>query len=483
MNRRTTSVLLAAMAPVLIAILPVRSAPASTCTPAPSSAPGAIPDDAVPCNGPAPQLDAFANLAWQAFKMIVWPTAQSPLGVPKRGEPDTGRSLADMQGPRVFETFKPDWETFLPSAAQPSEWSEYSATALPCANKPQIAAGTLVLGALAEFGNVQEQAGTNPSGKPITNVLVGQNRKLARYLVAFDRNEFELIRTNKLYDALNLPPVSNIPPGPTTAAANGTIIVKSAWLELDGLNLDPATFYRRPALVQDPETLACKEAVVGLVGLHIRYKTPTRPQWIWATFEHIRNVPPAGHEARENSARATDRYSGYVFNDGTGTPMPDEPPPDTLVQSSQFSAHPDPYNVERLKPIPHDVETANANWQAALAGTVWANYQLVMVEWPGLGGSSQIDALAAKPEPPSFSSQQSNLVNTTMETFLQKRVGPSPDGIRLTCMGCHNRVQAFDYVFTIPINASKSEVMIPSPWRRGVIDFLTTLVNSPVTPR
>jgi hypothetical protein len=479
MNRRTTAVLLAAMAPVLIGILLVCSAPVSACTPAPSSAPGPIPDDVVPCNTSTPQLGDFANLAWQAFKMIVWPAAQSPLGVPKRGEPDSARPLADMHGPRVFETFKADWETFLRSAAPPSEWSEYSATALPCENKPQIAAGTLVLGALAEFGNVQEQAGTNPTGKPITNVLVGQNRKLARYLVAFDRNEFELIRTNKLYDALNLPPVSNVPPGPTTAAANGTIIVKSAWIELDGLNVDPATFHRRNALVQDPETRACHEAVVGLVGLHVRYKTQTRPQWIWATFEHNRNVPPAGPEARENSARATGSYSGYTFNDGTGTPMPDEPPADTLVQSNQFSAHPDPYNVERLKPIPSAVETANTNWQAALAGTVWANYQLVMVEWPGIGTSDQIDALAAEPEPPSFSSQQSNLVNTTMETFLQKRVGPSPDGIRFTCMGCHNRVQAFDYVFTIPINASKSEVMTPSPWRRGVIDFLTTLVNAP----
>ena len=483
MNRRTTAVLLAAMAPVLIGILSVCSAPVSACTPAPSSAPGPIPDDAVACNGPAPQLDAFANLAWQAFKMIVWPAAQSPLGVPRRGEPDLGRSLADMQGPRVFETFKADWETFLPSAAQPSEWSEYSATALPCANKPQIAAGTLVLGALAEFGNVQEQAGTNPTGKPITNVLVGQNRKLARYLVAFDRNEFELIRTNKLYDALNLPPVSNVPPGPTTAAPIGTIIVKSAWLELDGLNVDPATFYRRSALVQDPETRVCHEAVVGLVGLHIRYKTLIRPQWIWATFEHIRNVPPAGPEARENSARASGSYSGYTFNDGTGTPMPDEPPPDTLVQSNQFSAHPDPYNVQRLKQIASDVVTANTKWQAALAGTVWANYQLVMVEWPGIASSSAIDAVAAQPEPPSFTHLESNLVNTTMETFLQKRAGHGPNGIRFTCMGCHNKTQAFDYVFTIPINASKSEVMIPSPWRRGVIDFLTTLVNSPVTPR
>jgi hypothetical protein len=476
MNRRTRAALFAGMAPMLIAVQSVCSAPLSSCTP-PSSAPGLIPADAVPCRSPTPQIDDFANLAWQVFKMIVWPAAQSPLGVPRRGEPDLVRSLADMHGPRVFETFKADWETFLPSATQPSDWSKYSATASPCRNNPPIAPGTLVLAALAEFGNVQEQAGNGPSGKAITNVLVGQNRKLARYLVGFDRNEFELIRTNGLYDALKVPALTDTSPGPTTAASDGTIIVKSAWLELDGLNVDPATFHHRRALVQDPD-LTCHEALVGLVGLHIRYKTPTRPQWVWASFEHVSNVPPARQGARKTSARTKSRDSAYTFNDGSGAPMPDQPPRDTLIGSNGFSDHPDPYNVQRLMPIAPEIEKANAKWQAALAGTVWANYQLVIVEWPLVGSSPDISASEAYPEPPSFT-RQSNLVNTTMETFLQSRAGPTKDGIRFTCMGCHNKARAVDYVFTIPINANKSNEMGLSPWRREVIDYLTSIVISP----
>ena len=472
MNTRTRAALWAAMAPMLIAVLSVSvsSAQTSSCTPAPSAARGPIPPDAVACDSVTPQMNAFANLAWQAFKMIVWPAAQSHLGVPRRGEPDPVRSLADMQGPRVFETFKADWETFLPFAAPPLDWSKYPLTASPCKYKPPIAAGTLVLAALAEFGNVQEQAGND-----LTNVLVGQNRKLARYLVGFDRNEFELIRTNGLYNAAKLP--ASGAPGPTTAAPDGTIIVKSAWLELDGLNVDRGTFYRRRALVQDPKSLICHEAVVGLVGLHIRYKTPTRPQWVWTSFEHVRNVPATDQGARENSARTESRGSGYTFNDGTGTPMPDQPPPDTIVDSKRFSGHPDPYNVQRLKPIAPEIEKANAEWQAALAGTVWANYQLVIVEWPGLGGSPGIGALEANPEPPSFTNQESNLLNTTMETFLQGRVGHSPVGMQLTCMGCHNEARALDYVFTIAINAHNSRGMRPSPWRRKVIDYLTSIVH------
>jgi hypothetical protein len=475
MNLGTKPALCAAITLVLMALLPARSASASTCTPAPSSAPGPIPAEAVPCGDPSRLTGPFANLAWQAFKMIAWPAAQSPRGIPRRGEPDTARSLADMYGPRVFETFKADWETFLPRAAPPSDWSKFSATASPCKNNPAIAPGMLVLAALAEFGDVQEQGGS--PGKPITNVLVGQNRKLARYLVGFDRNEFELIRTSKLYDALHLPSVENAPPGPTTAAPDGAIIVKSAWLELDGLKVDPATFYHRKALVQDPEKLTCHEAEVGLVGLHIRYKTPTRPQWVWASFEHVRNAPGGG--VRESGVGAKS-YPAYTFNDGSSTPMPDQPPLDTVIDSNQFSAHPNPYNVQRIKPIAPEIEKANVAWQAALAGTVWANYQLVIAEWPGLAGSPNIDALAANPEPPSFTNQESNLLNTTMETFLQSRVGHDPEGMKLTCMGCHNRVQAVDYVFSIPLNARNSITMQVSPWRHEVIDFLSSIVTSPV---
>jgi hypothetical protein len=46
-------------------------------------------------------------------------------------------------------------------------------------------------------------------------------------------------------------------------------------------------------------------------------------------------------------------------------------------------------------------------------------------------------------------------------------------------MGCHNRVQQLDYVFTIAINASSSSHMALSPWRHQVIDYLRSLVTNP----
>jgi hypothetical protein len=47
-------------------------------------------------------------------------------------------------------------------------------------------------------------------------------------------------------------------------------------------------------------------------------------------------------------------------------------------------------------------------------------------------------------------------------------------------MGCHNRARAVDYVFTIPLNATTTRRMELSPWRREMIDYLRSIVTSPV---
>ena len=107
-------------------------------------------------------------------------------------------------------------ETFLPSGAEPLPWSKFPDTAAACNNHPKIEPGTLVPLALAKFGSIGEQAGDNQSGQNITNVLVAQNGKLARYLVGFDLKEFDLIRQNKLYDAINLPAKWDTEPGNST---------------------------------------------------------------------------------------------------------------------------------------------------------------------------------------------------------------------------------------------------------------------------
>src|ERR1700738_1493664 len=95
-------------------------------------------------------------------------------------------------------------------------------------------------------------------------------------------------------------------------------------------------YYTRMARIMDPVTGECSDMRVGLVGLHIVQKTPTRPQWIWSTFEQVDNVPSS--KAQGGGI--------FAFNDGSATPMPSTRPK-TLAWPPKIPVPP-PTNIERL---------------------------------------------------------------------------------------------------------------------------------------
>jgi hypothetical protein len=106
-----------------------------------------VPADVCPQVQFEPPPRHFDALAWQSFKMLVWPAA--PVG---RGHADEHKTITDSGKP-TFETYKADWETFLPLAATPADWNSYAISHNPCRNNPMIAAGDLVLASQSEFGN------------------------------------------------------------------------------------------------------------------------------------------------------------------------------------------------------------------------------------------------------------------------------------------------------------------------------------------
>ena len=99
--RSAKLIIFVAMALMLLALTSAHSAPPCPNNP-PLQADG-IPQDDDFCGTRG--LKSFAHMAWQTFKILVWP-AES------RGNPDKKRSITDMSGPRVFETYKSDWEVF-----------------------------------------------------------------------------------------------------------------------------------------------------------------------------------------------------------------------------------------------------------------------------------------------------------------------------------------------------------------------------------
>jgi len=408
--------LLVATALILLAITPARGTP--SCPLIPSLLPDGVPEYL--CSQPTEQQEAFAHMAWQTFKMLVWPASATA-----RGEADANRDVTDMQGSRVFETYKAGWESFPAGTVRPLPWSLYPSEATACQGyvPPRTAplpADALVLASLNKLGIVT-QPGFPPDNDSERRRLMAQNGSLVRYLSAFNKKAFELIQ---LYNDGN----------PVQPVEAGAITIKSAWIEMKGSIPDQSKFHVRSAWVQNPSDGTCSEATVGLVGLHIVFKikakTPeeenTRPgrQWVWASFEHVDNVPlqvnpPVSHDPPRQ---------GFTFNDGSGRQMEGDPPLEPQT----------PYNVERVYDIAQPVRTVNGAWQDEFRKkpSVWANYELVVVQW-----ATQVtqDDRLPNPSPPCFVGQlDTNMANSTMETTLQSKLVCGPNSnLSTTCIGCH----------------------------------------------
>ena len=110
----------------------------------------------------------------------------------------------------------------------------------------------------------------------------------------------------------------------------------------------------------------------------------------------------------------------------------------------------------------------NAIWQGALRGSVWSNYELVVVQWPKeeqmrVPPTTLFGPNAVNPAPPcTVAEPHANMANSAMETFLQSTPGTSSQNalncptdeknLGNTCMGCHYHAHNYDFIWAIPRN-------------------------------
>jgi hypothetical protein len=364
----------------------------------------------------------FDDFSWRSFIAMVWPAKAG-----QRGVPDPDRPVGTVGTPLVFETLKADWEVFQPGGAAPSAWNEFTGQN-PC-GLASVGFNDLILASFSKFGNLGLAGFGN-----LVGALGAQNGTYVRYQTGFNQTEYTQILSQRLYLQENLRNVT---------FENGAVDVKAAWMLMKGVG-HPERYYTRTAWVLDPGTGVCSQETVGLVGLHIVTKTPSRPQWIWSSFEQIDNIPQQGAQAP------------YALNDGTARPMPTPPNP---IGFPPPTPTPTPiYNVTRLKPIPGPTMNTNAAYQSALAnqGTgVWQYYQLVMTQWPTVANSPGTSGS------PSFTfpgtGATTNFANVTMETFDQASIGTG-------CMACHNVTKrASDFLWSLKVNAFKPQADVTPP--------------------
>jgi hypothetical protein len=415
-----TCLLCCGVLPAATAVCPER--------PARSIASPSLPADVcIPDGFTDPPVIYFDDYSWRAFLAMVWPAAPD-----KRGVADASRTVG-APGPRVFETMKSLWEVFHADGSAPAaDFQTYDAAAHnACKVKPVF--GDVVLAS----ANTLEDVGQAGAGE-LTGPLAAQNGRYVRYQTLYNKTAFDFIVRNKYYLRANLPKVPS--PRPATPVIDfpmGSVIFKAAWLDMAGFPADQVKrYYTRPAVMRDPVSGACAKVTAGLVGLHIIQKTPSRPQWIWSSYEQIDNVPPS---------RFGDPVK-YTFHDGGKSTMPAENPlPLTPLAKEPVQ----PFNVERpfYARVHPKTELTNYQYQELLRGTVWEFYGIVVTQWPRLEGNQALPVPASQngditntfPGAGAFSA----FANTSMETFDQTRP-------QLGCMSCHNQARlAADFIWSV----------------------------------
>ncbi len=372
-------------------------------------------------------VNYFDDYSWRAFLAMVWPAAPGRRGAANANKP------VGAAGPRVFETLKSLWEVFHEDGSAPvSDFNAYdNAAHNACKVQPQF--GDLVL---ASFSGIDDigQAGAGELDGP----LAAQNGRYVRYQTLYNRAAFDFIVRHRYYLRSNLPKVPS--PRPNTPVMEfpiGSLVVKAAWLDMAGFPAGQVKrYYTRGAMVRDPGTGACSRVTVGLVGLHIVRKTPSRPQWIWSSYEQIDSVPPS---------RFGDPVK-FTFHDGGKAPMPAENP----LSLAPLAPEPvTPFNVERpfFARVHPKTELTNYQYQELLKDTVWQYYAIVVTQWPRMEGNQALPVAASQngditstfPGAGAFSA----FANVSMETFDQGRP-------QLGCMSCHNQARlSADFMWSV----------------------------------
>ena len=389
----------------------------------------------------------FDTFSWQSFVALNWPAAPNgPRGAPDRpDDPAVFKGAATGGQPVAWGTYKEKYELFDQGSQRPTAWDSSAVPVNPCGNMG-VRAGQKLFVRYSKGDSVVEIA-----NQAFSYPLIDQNLNYAVYEIRFNRTQYEFVRGSDsdpiswLYLVRNLAAKEPLQmPASSAPSTLGSLMLKAAWKVLVAGVDDTSRYYAVDSLVLDPMTNACEPQKVGLIGFHIVQKLWDFPEWIWSTFEQVDNVPAAGDPAGKK----------YGFNNGTNPQNPrtsggwaNRPP--AMAPQLQPKNDRVPVQVTRFNPIPDSTRALNTQWQEALAGTVWQNYQLVMTQWPADPPSFKtMEAGGVYPKDSGAAFPANGATNTVMETFFQAQSDAAGAGGN-SCMSCHYRAGQADYSWSL----------------------------------
>ena len=338
----------------------------------------------------------FDFYSWRTFIALNSPADGSPI---EQAQADKPTLWEDM------DSFKQLLDVMLPAGLQPPKWpadragmeNERERLVPPeCLPQHQAAPTKMIVKMIEESFN--EPFKTGP--------LIDQQGRYAIFDILMNRQMFDYIMDNHLNtkagQAANADLSVDFPAGQnirTRRLAFGAFMLKVSWKILSPAEKQARNFHMVDALVlmpppDDPNAKRqCLPETLGLVGFHAVHKTVSRPQWIWTSFEHIKNVPDKDEVAAN---KLNGPYSFFSADCGDRCPVVNATPPrpwdpDPKLALRFRSDDSFKSQIVRETPLTNAAKNMNKIFQSMLQNSVWKNYMLLSTQWPSAFGCRELD--------------------------------------------------------------------------------------------
>ena len=393
----------------------------------------------------------FDFYSWRTFIALNSPADGTPI---EHAQADMGTRWEEM------DNFKQLLDVMLPRNLQPPKWPTDRAgmeaereRLMPeeCRELHQHMPNRMIVKMIEESFN--EPFKTGP--------LIDQQGHYAIFDILMNRQMFDYIMNNHLntkagqMSAANSGLLVDFPPGQNSDSTFGAFMLKVSWKILTSEEKAAKNFHMVDALVlmpppDDPTAeRPCLPETLGLVGFHAVHKTVGRPQWIWTSFEHVKNVPDKDEVATNKLDGPYNFFSVSCKDDcpaqNATPPRPWDPDPVLQLKFRKDDSFKS--QIVRETPLTNAAKNMNKIFQSMLQNTVWKNYMLISTQWPSAFACTSLHSQNAPAPQTDFLKQPDMtcspaptfLANSTLETYSQGDVPIASS----SCIACHGNAVGF----------------------------------------
>ncbi|MBW1297049.1 hypothetical protein [Aquimarina litoralis] len=421
--------------------------------------------------------EKFNEYSWQAFIAIMWPRDEK--GKPAEKFTDKGNPTW-LGWKEAFQVYRADGKTPAPwgSPRTASGLGLSDAVLTDHSTRAVLSSSTPTTTKNFDIADEVDQA--------FAGKLFDQNGNVVVYEVLMNKEEFDYIVSNKLYNIngqtkFSESGIANFPKGNYEENKLGAIEIKFAWKILTDKDYKDR-YYTEEGYIIGPDGSSLVKKDLGMIGFHISQKTPTGKQWVWSTFEHIDNlnqnviekdgkttvIPPSltdpNCEICPVNVDVTNNGTTYTHNKGVHGDF-------WTISSSttdKYFANSDVMKTQakRMVDIPIRVQRINEKMRTYFKQqkSIWQYYQLIDTQYPldqnappGNHTESGYKVPESVVNKPGGNPNLALLTNITMETFFQggnqsasnlMEANPVSDitifGTE-SCMGCHSSAGIYLY--------------------------------------